>query len=60
MEMTEIKTLSEFVGLRIADAAGDDETLSIVLDNGGILQIAAILDDAGNAVLHYAVEFAGE
>jgi hypothetical protein len=40
--------------------SGDNDTLSIVLDNGGIIQIAALspLTRRGSARLHYELEFA--
>ena len=57
--MVEIITLRELVGRTIVDATmwDDGESMSLRLDNGGILQINAIITNGEPAIL-YEVEFA--
>jgi hypothetical protein len=53
--MDDIKIIRGLIGRTITDAATDGETMSLVLDNGGILQIAFI---GSTGTLHYEIEFA--
>jgi hypothetical protein len=55
-------TILELMGRVITDAACDGDTMSLVLDNGGILQIASLVPSrcscaACDPVLHYEIEF---
>jgi len=57
-----IVELPELVGRTIVAASKweDNDSISIVLDNGGIIQVTATPIDAENAVIHYELEFAPE